>query len=81
MPKFKHLLTHTARTVNKGLIPNIETLKIGTIACLPTINIVKQFQSNTANGLSASEARRRLVKFGKNEAVVEKKTFLAISFV
>ena len=75
MPKFKHLLTHTARKAKTGLVPNIETLKIGTIACLPTGTIVRQFQSSLSNGLSTSEAHRRLTKFGKNEAVVEKKLF------
>ncbi|EKD43956.1 MAG: hypothetical protein ACD_72C00058G0001, partial [uncultured bacterium] len=75
MPKFKHLLNHTAKTAHKGLIPTIETLKIGTIACLSSTNIIKQFQSNLTHGLSTAEAHRRLAIFGKNEAVVEKKLF------
>ncbi|MFA6548237.1 MAG: magnesium-translocating P-type ATPase [Candidatus Magasanikbacteria bacterium] len=77
MPKFKHLLTHSAKTAKrtKQPITNTETLKLNTLVCLPTERLLKQFQTSIKHGLASSEAKRRLFKFGKNEAVVEKKMF------
>ncbi len=76
MPKFKHLLTHTAKKAKKmGQPINAETLKIGTLACLSSDTLLKQFQSNIKHGITSSEAHQRLLEFGKNEAVTEKKLF------
>ncbi len=77
MQKFKHLLTHSAKKA-KGVgqpIINTETIKLNNLACLSSSELLKQFQTSIKHGLTRLEAKRRLTKFGKNEAVVEKKNF------
>ncbi len=77
MPKFKHLLSHSTKKAShtKQPLTNTETIKLNALACLPLNRLLKQFQTTLNIGLSEAEAKRRLIKFGKNEAVVEKKVF------
>jgi Mg2+-importing ATPase len=79
MAKFKHLLTHSAKKVKKinSLILN-KNLKIADLATLEKTALIKKFVTNLKYGLSSAEAHKRQLKFGKNEAVTEKKLFWPI---
>lgn len=76
MPKFKHLLSHSAQKAKKDdLLSQAIISKIGALACLPTAKLLHEFNTTAKQGLTTIEAHKRLLKFGKNEAVNEKKLF------
>lgn len=76
MSKFKHLLSHSAKKAKKDTLLNLATTSnIGVLACLTQPKLLREFDTTTKHGLTSSEAHKRLIKFGKNEAVTEKKLF------
>ncbi|MBI5221856.1 MAG: hypothetical protein HY979_03555, partial [Candidatus Magasanikbacteria bacterium] len=79
MSKFKRLLSHSAKRAKKdNLLSLASASKIGTLACLPQATLLREFNTTAKHGLTTSEAHKRLLKFGKNEAVTEKKLFWPI---
>lgn len=76
MSKFKHLLSHSAKQAKKAnLLSQATDSKISTLACLSQAKLLREFNTTAKHGLSSAEAHKRLTKFGKNEAVTEKKLF------
>ncbi|MCX6780261.1 MAG: HAD-IC family P-type ATPase, partial [Candidatus Magasanikbacteria bacterium] len=76
MSKFKHLLSHSAKKAKKdGLLNLASGSKIGVLACMPQSKLLREFNTTAKHGLSSAEAHKRLLKFGKNEAVTEKRLF------
>lgn len=76
MSKFKHLLSHSAKKAKKDNLLNLAAAsKIGVLACLSQTKLLREFNTTAKQGLSTAEAHKRLLKFGKNEAVTEKKLF------
>ncbi len=76
MPKFKRLLSHSTQKAKTAKLATMEMGQpLAKLACLGSEKLLKQFQTNAKKGLDSKEAKKRLLQYGHNEAVVEKKLF------
>jgi Mg2+-importing ATPase len=72
MSKFKKLLTHSSKQRGKIKLEKDTLSPIVDLACLKKKELLKKFEVKEDYGLEDKEAKKRLNKYGKNEAVTEK---------
>lgn len=79
MSKFKHLLTHSAQKATTTKLVSTEMDQpLAQMACLDSEKLIKKFQTNAKKGLDTKEIKKRMLKYGRNEAVTEKRVFWPI---
>jgi len=73
MLKFKHLLSHTANQAKKTTAQTIAPENMAALSKLNSKELTKKFKTSILHGLKTLEAKKRLLLYGKNEAVKEQR--------